>query len=106
MTIHVFGIFAAILTLVLLGLGHFGVVWFEKNFHISWTPVVFMVGLVLLVLSAFIRNDCLSSLIGLTGVVIIWGSLELKDQAKRSKLGWYPSKQKKVNPPWHQPKGN
>jgi hypothetical protein len=33
------------------------------------------------------------------GASLVWGSTELKEQAVRGELGWYPFREKKIQPP-------
>jgi hypothetical protein len=42
-----------------------------------------------------------SALVGITGASLIWGSTELKEQAVRAELGWYPfNAEPKPEPPF------
>jgi hypothetical protein len=95
-----FGIETALSALVLIGFGHFWVVLVEKYLGHAWKPVVFGIGALVLIGSICIPNDFLSMLAGVLGATILWGSLELEDQAKRCRLGWYPDHQPKIDPPW------
>jgi len=44
--------------------------------------------------------DYISALIGALGASLIWGSTELKEQAVRGELGWYPFHADKKEPPF------
>jgi hypothetical protein len=48
----------------------------------------------------FIANDWVSALVGALGASLIWGSTELKEQAVRGELGWYPFREQKILPPF------
>ncbi|HEX2990408.1 MAG TPA: DUF4491 family protein, partial [Anaerolineales bacterium] len=50
--------------------------------------------------SFFITLDYVSALIGALGASLLWGSTELKEQAVRGELGWYPFHQRKILPPF------
>jgi hypothetical protein len=50
--------------------------------------------------SLFITNNWGSVLLGVSGASLLWGSTELKEQAVRSELGWYPFREKKIPPPF------
>lgn len=50
--------------------------------------------------SLFIANDWASALCGAAGASLIWGSTELKEQAVRGEVGWYPFNGKKIDPPF------
>jgi hypothetical protein len=58
------------------------------------------IGIVLILASLFIRIDGLSILIGVLGATFVWGSTELKEQAVRAELGWYPFNPNKIKPPF------
>jgi len=53
-----------------------------------------------IIISIFIQNDWGSALFGVVGGSLVWGSTELKEQAVRSELGWYPFNGKKIRPPF------
>jgi hypothetical protein len=57
-------------------------------------------GMLLIVISAWIQMDWLSVLIGVLGATFVWGSTELKEQAVRAELGWYPFNANKRKPPF------
>jgi hypothetical protein len=38
--------------------------------------------------------------LGALGASLLWGSTELKEQAVRGELGWYPFWEKKILPPF------
>ena len=59
-----------------------------------------MIGTVFIVVSLFIRTDWFSVLIGVLGATFVWGSTELKEQAVRAEIGWYPFNGNKIKPPF------
>jgi hypothetical protein len=57
-------------------------------------------GIVFVIASLFARSDFVAALIGALGASLIWGSTELKEQAIRGELGWYPFHDRKKQPPF------
>jgi hypothetical protein len=58
------------------------------------------VGFLIIAVSLFIRNDCLCVIVGVLGGTFAWGSTELKEQAVRAELGWFPFNADKIQPPF------
>ena len=95
-----FGIIISIATLFIIGLGFPLVIQGERRFGFLWWPYMMGVGIALIVASLFIRTDWLSVLIGVLGATFVWGSTELKEQAVRAEIGWYPFTDQKIKPPF------
>jgi hypothetical protein len=94
-----FGLILGLATLFIIGLGFVWVIRGERYFGLLWWPYIMGLGLVLILGSLFLHNDWGSALLGVTGASLIWGSTELKEQAVRAELGWYPFNEKKTLPP-------
>ncbi len=94
-----FGLFAGFLTLLIIGLGFPIVIYGERLLGYLWWPYFMAAGLALVALSLFVHNDWLSVVIAVLGATLAWGSTELKEQAVRAELGWYPSNPDKPSPP-------
>lgn len=95
-----FGLLMGISTFFIIGLGFVWVIRGERYFGYLWWPYIMGSGLMFVILSLFSTNDYVSALIGAFGASIIWGSTELKEQAIRGELGWYPFHEKKIQPPF------
>ena len=95
-----FGILIGIATLLIIGLGFIWVIRGERYFGYLWWPYVMGAGALLVLLSFFITLDYVSALIGALGASLLWGSTELKEQAVRGELGWYPFHERKILPPF------
>jgi len=95
-----FGLLTGIVTLFIIGLGFPLVIHGERIFGFLWWVYMMGIGIVLIVTSLFIRTDWLSVVIGVLGATFIWGSTELKEQAVRAEIGWYPFNANKVKPPF------
>ena len=97
---NTFGLLTGIVTLFVIGLGFPLVIHGERIFGFLWWPYVLAVGIGLIIMSFFIRIDWLSVLVGVLGATFVWGSTELKEQAVRAELGWYPFNANKLKPPF------
>lgn len=95
-----FGLPLGITTLFIIGLGFVWVIRGERFFGYLWWPYVMGFGVLLTLGSLFLQNEWASALLGVTGASLIWGSTELKEQAVRAELGWYPFKREKIDPPF------
>ncbi|MEW5829872.1 MAG: DUF4491 family protein [Chloroflexota bacterium] len=94
-----FGILLGIATLFIIGLGFPLVIHGERYFGYLWWPYMMGLGFVIIVASFFIPADWLSAVVGVLGATFVWGSTELKEQAVRAELGWFPFNENKVQPP-------
>lgn len=95
-----FGLTLGILTLLIIGLGFVWVIRGERYFGYLWWPYVMGFGIVLIVISLFVSSIWISALLGIFGASLVWGSTELKEQAVRAEIGWYPFNDKKILPPF------
>jgi len=97
---NTFGILIGILTLIIIGLGFPLVIQTERQLGYLWWPYMLGLGVLILIASLFIRNDWLCVIVGVIGGTFVWGSTELKEQAVRAELGWFPFNSNKVKPPF------
>lgn len=93
------GLFTGIVAFFIIGLGFPLVIHSERRFGYLWWPYMLVLGIVLIVISLFIQIDWLSVVTGIVGATFVWGSTELKEQAVRTELGWFPRNPKKIKPP-------
>ncbi len=89
-----------IATVFIIGLGFPLVIHGERIFGFLWWPYMMGAGILLVVISLWIRIDWLSVLVGVLGATFVWGSTELKEQAVRAEIGWYPFNGNKIKPPF------
>jgi hypothetical protein len=94
-----FGVLVGIAALFIIGFGFFWVIRGERFFGYLWWPYVMGLGFLLIVVTLLIPLDWLSAMVGAFGASLVWGSTELKEQAVRAELGWYPFRKKKILPP-------
>jgi hypothetical protein len=95
-----FGIASGIVTLLIIGLGFPLVIQTERRLGYLWWPYMMGLGFVILFASLFINSDWLCVVTAIIGVTFVWGSTELKEQAIRAELGWYPFQAQKIKPPF------
>lgn len=95
-----FGLLTGILTLLTIGLGFPLVIQTERRLGYLWWPYMLGLGILIIVGSLFIANDWLSVIVGVLGATFLWGFTELKEQAVRAELGWFPFKAEKIQPPF------
>lgn len=94
-----FGLLIGIVTLLIIGLGFPLVIQGERRFGYLWWPYMMGMGFVTVIISLFISLNWLSAIVGILGATFVWGSTELKEQAVRAEIGWYPFNGKKILPP-------
>ena len=95
-----FGILVGISTLCIIGMGFGWVIRGERYLGYLWWPYVMGTGVLCVIVSLFVTSNYVASLIGAAGASLIWGSTELKEQAVRGELGWYPFHDRKKQPPF------
>ncbi|CAG1004111.1 hypothetical protein ANAEL_03206 [Anaerolineales bacterium] len=95
-----FGLWLGLATLFIIGLGFVWVIRGEHYFGYLWWLYVMGAGILSIVATLFISNNWVAGLVGAFGGSLIWGSTELKEQAVRGEVGWYPFREKKILPPF------
>jgi hypothetical protein len=95
-----FGPGLGLAVLFIIGLGFVWVIRGEYYLGYLWWPYFMAVGLALILASLFVPWNWGSALLGALGASVVWGSTELKEQAVRGEIGWYPFNPKaKPQPP-------
>ena len=98
---NLFGLGLGIATLFIIGFGFVWVIRGEYYFGFLWWPYVMGFGFLLIIASLSVSSVWGSALLGIAGASIVWGSTELKEQAVRGEIGWYPFNPKpKPQPPF------
>lgn len=97
---NTFGLLIGILTLLIIGLGFPLVIRGERTFGYLVWPYMLGLGFLIIVASLFIQSNWLSAIIGVIGATFVWGSTELKEQAVRTELGWFPFNPNKIKLPF------
>ena len=97
---NTFGLLTGLLTLLTIGLGFPLVIHTERWLGWPWWPYMLIVGATLMAVSLRMDGDWSSILIGVTGATFLWGSTELREQAVRAELGWFPYNARKIKAPF------
>ena len=100
MTIDSIGLVAALTTFFSIWFGHVAVRKIEAVSPSIWLSYVTGFGVLLIIVSLFFGTIWISVLFGVFGASLIWGSTELKEQAVRAEIGWYPYNYRKILPPY------
>ena len=94
MTLYFEGIIIAIATFLIIGLFHPIVIKSEYYWGVRCWPLFAVVGVALLAVSLFVSNVLLAAIIGVAGCSSLWSILELFQQRKRVRKGWFPKNPK------------
>jgi len=97
---NTFGILLGFATFFIIGLGFVWVIRGERYLGYLWWPYIMGLGVLIVLGSLFVSSDWGSALLGASGASLIWGSTELKEQAIRAELGWFPFRAEKIEPPF------
>lgn len=87
---NIFGLGLGFVTLFIIGLGFVWVIRGEYYLGYLWWPYIMSLGFALIAASLFVPSMWGSALLGALGASVVWGSTELKEQAVRAEIGWYP----------------
>ena len=96
----IFGLVIGVVTLLIIGLGFPLVIQGERRFGYLWWPYMMGIGIIIIGVSVLIPADWLSVVVGVLGATFVWGSTELKEQAVRAEVGWFPFNANKIKPPF------
>jgi hypothetical protein len=98
---NLFGLALGFAALLIIGLGFLWVIRGEYYLGYLWWPYFMGLGILLAAGSMFITSDWGSALLGIFGASLAWGATELKEQAVRAEIGWYPfNPGEKPTPPY------
>jgi hypothetical protein len=98
---NLFGPVLGLAALFIIGLGFVWVIRGEYYLGYLWWPFILGLGILIVIGSLFFVSVWVSALMGVFGASLIWGSTELKEQAVRAEIGWYPFNPKtKPDPPF------
>lgn len=98
---NIFGLTLGLITLLIIALGFIWVIRTEYFLGYLWWHYVLGVGILLVIGSLFVPSMWGSAVMGVLGASLIWGATELKNQARRAELGWFPyNPNQKPKPPF------
>lgn len=86
------GIILGLATFLLIGIFHPIVIKSEYHFGVQCWPAFLLAGLAGCAGSLFVDNTYASVLLGVFSFSCFWSILELFEQRKRVKKGWFPKK--------------
>ena len=89
------GLIIAVVTFLIIGAFHPIVIKSEYYWGVKCWPVFALVGIILLGISLFVQNVLLAAIIGITGCSSLWSVLEIFEQRKRVRKGWFPRNPKR-----------
>ncbi|MEQ2561896.1 DUF4491 family protein [Ventrimonas sp. CLA-AP-H27] len=92
---HLEGLFVGIFTFLVIGGFHGIVVKTEYYFSKRVWPLFLILGVSFLILSLWIKNIVVGSIIAVFGVTCLWSIKELFEQEKRVQKGWFPENLKR-----------
>lgn len=95
------GLASGIATLIVIGLGFPLVIYAERFFSYLIWPYMLGVGTVLIAVSVLTPLNWLSIGLGIVGATFAWSSTELREQAIRAEIGWYPLNPRKFELPFY-----
>jgi hypothetical protein len=99
---NTFGLVSGVVALLIIGLGFPLVIRGERHFgYVCW-PYMLGTGILLVGASLWLANNWVSVVIGVAGATFVWGATELKEQAVRTELGWFPFNAHKRRVPFAQ----
>lgn len=89
------GIIIGLATFLIIGIFHPIVIWAEYHFSKSCWWAFLLAGIAFAVLSLFMEGIIWSVLAGVTSFSCFWSIIELFQQEKRVKKGWFPANPKR-----------
>lgn len=89
------GLLIAVITFVIIGLFHPIVIKSEYYFGTKCWWVFAIAGISFIVASLWVENEIMSPLLGVLGCSSLWSILELFEQKKRVRKGWFPMNPKR-----------
>ncbi len=89
------GLIIAIATFLIIGIFHPLVIKSEYHFGVRCWWVFLLCGLAFIVASLFVGNQIASTICGVIGCSCLWSILEVFEQRKRVKRGWFPMNPKR-----------
>lgn len=97
---NTFGLFAGLICLAIIALGFPLVIYGERFFGYACWPYMLGLGALFMTLSLLTGSNWVAVALGALGATLVWGSTELRDQAARAKLGWFPLNRRKFEVPF------
>lgn len=90
------GLIIGAIAFLVIGIFHPIVIKSEYYIGKKVWPIFLVVGILLIVVSIYIKNITLSAIIGIIGFSSLWSIHEIFEQEERVKKGWFPSNPNKT----------
>ena len=84
------GVIIGLFCFIIIGIFHPIVTKCEYYFSKKIWPIFLAAGLILILISIFIKNSMLSAIVGVAGFSSLWSIHEIIEQEERVKKGWFP----------------
>ncbi|MCQ2606056.1 MAG: DUF4491 family protein [Bacteroidales bacterium] len=84
------GLIIAVATFFIIGLFHPIVIKSEYYFGVKCWWLFLVLGIAFIVVSLFIEQQVISTVLGVVGCSCLWSILELFEQRERVRKGWFP----------------
>lgn len=89
------GILIGLTSFFCIGLFHPIVIWAEYHFSKKCWGIFLFIGIIAAIFSLLIKNVPLSTMVGVFAFSCFWSILELFQQEKRVRKGWFPANPKR-----------
>lgn len=89
------GLLIGLATFLIIGMFHPLVIKGEYYFGVKCWWAFLVAGIVCTILSVYIKENTLSILLGVTAFSCFWSILEVFEQRKRVRKGWFPKNPKR-----------
>ena len=93
---NLMGLTIGIATFLVIGLFHPIVIKAEYHFGTKCWWLFLLIGLVFIIMSLIIKDIFLSTIMGVIAFSCLWSILEIFEQAKRVRKGWFPANPKRA----------
>lgn len=90
------GLIIGAIAFLVIGIFHPIVIKSEYYIGKKVWPIFLVVGILLIVVSIYIKDITLSAIIGIIGFSSLWSIHEIFEQEERVKKGWFPSNPNKT----------
>jgi hypothetical protein len=89
-SMNFFGLILGASMLLVIGAGHIIVVKGEYYFGTRLWPIFLIIGISAIILSAFVKSQIISGILGIAGFTLLWSIHEIVKQKERVRKGWFP----------------
>lgn len=84
------GVIIGAISFIIIGIFHPVVIYCEYYFTDRIWPIFLAGGLIFCILSLLVHQIILSAALAVIGFAMLWSIVELKEQTKRVRKGWFP----------------